>query len=106
MYIYSYGDDDGSVYRHRLQHHYPSNSTKFTDLSLLSHFEIAQRITGDEVHVLVDMQGHTFGGRQEVLAYRPASIQVNFLVYAGSSGAQYIDYLVGIFVYIYIFIYK
>jgi len=43
---------------------------------------------------LIDLQGFTQGARTNVFALRPAPIQVNYLGYAGTTGASYIDYLI------------
>ena len=44
---------------------------------------------------MVELGGHTRGSRLSVLPYRPAAVQVSFLGYPGSTGSEYVDYLVG-----------
>jgi predicted O-linked N-acetylglucosamine transferase (SPINDLY family) len=44
------------------------------------------------IDVLVDLRGYGAGGVPEVFALRPASVQVNWLAYPGTSGAPWIDY--------------
>jgi protein O-GlcNAc transferase len=54
----------------------------------------ADRIHSDRIHILVNMNGYTKGARNEIFALRPAPIQVMWLGYPGTSGAQYMDYIV------------
>ena len=42
---------------------------------------------------MVDLNGHTDGARPQILALRAAPIQVNYLGYPGTMGAQYVDYI-------------
>ena len=53
----------------------------------------AGRIAADEVDVLVDLMGYTKDCRTEILACRPAPIQVNYLGYPGTMGAGFMDYI-------------
>jgi protein O-GlcNAc transferase len=55
----------------------------------------AQRIAADGIHILVDLMGHTGYNRLPALALRPAPIQVTYLGHAGTTGADFIDYLIG-----------
>jgi len=43
--------------------------------------------------VLLDMQMHTLGGRMEIAALSPAPLQVSYLVFPGTSGARFFQYL-------------
>ena len=52
---------------------------------------IAERIRADGIDVLIDLMGHTHHGRPGVLALRPASLQLHYLGYPGSLGADWID---------------
>ncbi|CAK4615034.1 unnamed protein product [Aphanomyces euteiches] len=79
----SYGKDDGSPYRQAI----PSLVEHFVDLILLSNHEAANAIEAAHVDILIDAQGHT-------LAARPAPIIINYLVYPGTLGASYVDYLI------------
>ena len=44
---------------------------------------------------MVDLAGYTLGHRPEILAHRPAPIAVSYLGYAGTMGADFIDYIIG-----------
>jgi protein O-GlcNAc transferase len=87
---YSYGPDDHSAYRAQIR----QQSDLFVDLRELSHIDAARRIYADEVDILVDLKGHTRGARLGILASRPAPIQVHYLGFPGTTGADFIDYLI------------
>ncbi|KAG9407850.1 hypothetical protein AC1031_021089 [Aphanomyces cochlioides] len=86
----SYGKDDGSPYRQAI----PLLVEHFVDLILLSNHEAAKAIEAAHVDILIDAQGHTLGQRHVIVAARPAPIIINYLVYPGTLGASYVDYLV------------
>jgi len=91
IFAYSYGPDDRSAVRARLQ----SSFDRFVDLRSLSHAESATAIHADGVDILVDLKGYTVHARPEIVALRPAPVQVNYLGYPGTMGADFVDYLVG-----------
>jgi predicted O-linked N-acetylglucosamine transferase (SPINDLY family) len=86
---YSYGPDDGSPIRGRLTRAFD----RFVELKDASFTESAQRIAADGVDVLVDLTGYTQDARTQILAQRPAPIQVNYLGYPGTLGAPFMDYI-------------
>jgi predicted O-linked N-acetylglucosamine transferase (SPINDLY family) len=61
----------------------------------LSDARIAELILELQADILIDLGGLTDGGRSNVMARRPAPIQVNYLGYPGTIGADYIDYIIG-----------
>ncbi len=67
----------------------------FHDVSEAGDREIAVLLREREIDIAVDLTGHTRGGRLGILAFRPAPVQVNYLGFAGTSGAGYVDYLIG-----------
>jgi predicted O-linked N-acetylglucosamine transferase (SPINDLY family) len=91
VHLYSSGPDDNSALRQRLQ----KMAHGFVDLRGLSDAQAAARIRADGVHLLVDLMGHTRGMRLGVFARRPAPVQVAYLGYPATTGADYIDYLIG-----------
>ena len=87
---FSYGPDDGSVYRRRAM----ADADRFLDIAAVSHAESARRIHDAGVDILVDLVGGAGNGRLEICALRPAPIQVHFLGYPATTGADFIDYLI------------
>jgi protein O-GlcNAc transferase len=87
---YSFDEDDGSAMRRRLVRAFD----RFVDISNMPDRDAAQLIHTDAIDILVDLHGWTPDGRAAILAYRPAPIQVSYLGFAGTSGADFIDYIV------------
>lgn len=88
---YSYGPDDGSAMRARLQQAFDG----FVDIRALTTEQAVQRIHRDKIDILVDLKGYTAHTRSQILALRPAPVQVNYLGYPGTMGADFVDYLIG-----------
>ena len=86
---YSYGPDDASPMRARLTRAFD----RFVDVRALSHRAAAERIHADAVDVLVDLKGYTQHARPRVTAHRPAPVQVGYLGYPATMGADFIDYI-------------
>jgi protein O-GlcNAc transferase len=64
------------------------------DVRARSDGEVARLIREREVDIAVDLMGFTQDSRTAILALRPAPVQVNYLGYAGTMGARYIDYII------------
>ncbi|MEA3642348.1 MAG: tetratricopeptide repeat protein [Lamprobacter sp.] len=65
----------------------------FLDVSQQPALAIAQRIQADGIHVLIDLAGYTTHSRPLVLALRPAPVQIQWLGYPGTLGADFVPYL-------------
>jgi predicted O-linked N-acetylglucosamine transferase (SPINDLY family) len=89
--LYSHSPDDGSPQQTRIR----AACERFVDVSALSDRAAAERIAADGIDVLVDLKGHTFRNRLGILAHRPAPIQVTWLGFPGTTGATFVDYLIG-----------
>jgi predicted O-linked N-acetylglucosamine transferase (SPINDLY family) len=86
----SYGPDDGSELRDRIK----AAVENFIDVRVMADEEIAESIRRREIDVLVDLTGLTQYNRFGVLSRRIAPIQVNFLGFAGTTGADWMDYII------------
>jgi predicted O-linked N-acetylglucosamine transferase (SPINDLY family) len=89
---YSFGPDDNSPIRNRIC----AAFGMFRDIKALGHEASARQIVTDEIDILVDLKGYTGQGRTQIVALRPAPIQVNWLGYPGTFGhPRLADYLIG-----------
>jgi len=85
----SFGADDKSDIRARMA----AAFDHFIDVREKSDPDVATLIKRMEVDIAVDLNGYTGDARTRILALRPAPVQVNYLGYPGSMGADTIDYI-------------
>ena len=90
VFGYDIGESDNSALRRRIV----SGFDQFVDLLAVPALAAANQINADGIDVLVDLKGYTEGARPDILALRPAPIQVAWLGYPGTSGAAFIDYAI------------
>lgn len=88
-FCYATTVSDHSVHRGQIEREAPV----FRDSSNWSSDMLIQQIVKDEIHILVNLNGYTRGARNEVFAARPAPIQMSFMGFAGTLGAEWCDYL-------------
>jgi protein O-GlcNAc transferase len=86
----SLGPDDRSDMRARLMRSFE----RFVDVRGKSEADIATLIRDMEVDIAVDLMGFTEGCRPAIFVARPAPLQVNFLGFPGTLGADWMDYLI------------
>ncbi len=86
----SFGADDKSDMRSRLMKAFD----QFHDVRFKSDRDAAKLMYELRVDIAVDLMGHTKDARPGILANRPAPIQVNYLGYPGTMGADFIDYVI------------
>ncbi|KAJ8123603.1 hypothetical protein ONZ43_g495 [Nemania bipapillata] len=86
---YATTPSDKSIHRQQIEQEAPI----FRDVTGWSAEQIVQRIIEDNIHILVNLNGYTRGARNEVFAARPAPIQMSFMGFAGTLGAEWCDYL-------------
>ena len=87
---FSYGPNTGDPMRRRLERGFD----RFHDFAGASDRTIAEAARAAEIDIAVDLTGLTQYHRLGVFARRPAPIQVNWLGFPGTSGADYFDYIV------------
>jgi predicted O-linked N-acetylglucosamine transferase (SPINDLY family) len=86
----STGLSDGSEIHARLVKAFD----QFHNVFELGDHDIAKLLRELRVDIAVDLAGPTASGRPGILAHRPAPIQVNYLGYPGTMGADFIDYII------------
>lgn len=88
-FCYATTAGDGSVHRQQIEREAP----RFYDASSWSIDRLVNQVVEDGIHILVNLNGYTRGARNEVFAARPAPIQMSFMGFAGTLGAEWCDYL-------------
>lgn len=89
VYGFCWSPKDGSALRQRMI----EALDVYVPIGDLSDQEAAERIRAAEIDILVDLQGLTSGARINILARRPAPVQVAYLGFPGTSGMPFIDYV-------------
>ncbi|HSI60182.1 MAG TPA: tetratricopeptide repeat protein [Ideonella sp.] len=91
VFLYSHSVEDGSLIQKRVR----EAADHYVDVTTMTHAETAQRMRADGLDIAIDLKGHTRDTRFELLAHRPAPLQVSFLGYPGTTGAPFLDYVIG-----------
>jgi protein O-GlcNAc transferase len=86
----SFGPHRDSPLRQRIE----GTFERFVDVWDKSEQEIAELVRSLEIDIAIDLMGFTKNNRLSVFARRPAPIQVNYLGYIGTMGANFIDYVI------------
>lgn len=90
LYGFCWSREDGSAMRARVQ----KAMNHFIRINTMSDEEAARCIRSHEIDVLVDLQGLTSGARPDILAWRPAPVQLTYLGFPGPTGLPGIDYVI------------
>ncbi|ELQ43638.1 UDP-N-acetylglucosamine-peptide N-acetylglucosaminyltransferase [Pyricularia oryzae Y34] len=88
-HCYATTASDKSIHRQQIEREAPV----FRDVSNWSSERLVDQIARDNIHILVNLNGYTRGARNEIFAARPAPIQMSFMGFAGTLGAEWCDYL-------------
>ena len=87
---FSFGPITNDEMRQRLE----KSFDQFIEVGHQSDMEIAQLSRELNIDIAVDLKGFTQDSRTSIFAHRAAPIQVSYLGYPGTMGAEYIDYIV------------
>jgi len=90
IHAYSYGGAPVEKHRQNLD----GLVDGFTDIRPLSKEGAADLARKHDLHIAIDLNGYTQSSRSELFAYRPAPIQINYLGYPGTMGADFMDYII------------
>ncbi len=85
----SFGPDDKSEVRSRIM----KAADHFIDTRHKSDQEITDIIRSLQIDIAIDLNGFTGAHRAQVLANRIAPVQVNYLGFSATTGADYMDYI-------------
>jgi len=86
----SLGADDRSAIRTRVVRAFD----QFRDVAAKGDHEVARLLRDLDVDIVVDLGGYTDNARPGILARRPAAVQVSYIGFLGTMGADFIDYLI------------
>jgi predicted O-linked N-acetylglucosamine transferase (SPINDLY family) len=90
VHAFSFGFDHGGPMRRRVC----EAVDIFHDIALLSDTDAARAIHGAGIDILLDLKGYTRGARTGIMMLHPAPVQVNYLGYPGTLGADICDYII------------
>lgn len=87
---YSYGRHKKGIWRDRMLGHVDH----FADVHALDDDDIVRLARQDRLDIAIDLKGYTGDTRSEVFASRLAPVQIAYLGYPGTMGADFIDYMI------------
>lgn len=90
LYAFDWSREDGSAMRQRVI----AAMDHFHRIHALTDEQAAQLIRSCEIDILIDLQGQTLGARPNMLAYRPAPVQITYLGLPATTGLPFIDYVI------------
>jgi predicted O-linked N-acetylglucosamine transferase (SPINDLY family) len=90
VYAFDWSREDGSELRQRVI----GAVDHFERIHALSDEQAARLIRSREIDVLIDLQGQTLGARANMLAWRPAPVQVTYLGLPATTGLPFIDHVI------------
>lgn len=90
VYAYALSPEDGSQTHKK----FFVDADVFRDIGHLTISEAACQIYADGIDLLIDLAGYHGGNRPEILALRPAPLQLSWMGTPASSGAEFIDYFI------------
>ncbi len=89
---FCYGPDPQDDMRKRLEAAFGPD--RFINVQQKSDRDIALLAREMDIDIAVDLGGHTGNSRTGIFALRAAPLQINYLGYPGTMGAEYVDYLI------------
>jgi predicted O-linked N-acetylglucosamine transferase (SPINDLY family) len=90
LYAFDNGWDDGSDIRRRIVRAFD----EVVAVARLGDDEAAAAVRARRIDILVNLNGYFGLARQGIFSRRPSPVQVNYLGFPGTIGADYIDYIV------------
>ena len=86
-----------SLYSHsqsKLRQRLVDSFDSFVDIAGMSDKDKVLRAREDAIDIAIDLTGYTENNCSKIFAYRIAPIQINYLGFPGTMGANYIDYII------------
>jgi predicted O-linked N-acetylglucosamine transferase (SPINDLY family) len=85
----SAGPDSNTFMRRRMK----AAFDRFIDIRMMSDTAVAAKLREMEIDIAIDLKGFTKDARTGIFALRPVPLQVSYLGYPGTMGADWIDYI-------------
>jgi predicted O-linked N-acetylglucosamine transferase (SPINDLY family) len=89
-FAYCWSIEDGSAMRQRVI----KAMDHFERINGLDDASAAKLIREHEIDILIDLHGQTLGARPNLLAYRPAPVQITYLGLPATTGFPFVDYFI------------
>ena len=90
IHAFSFGPDTNDEMNLRIK----AGVDFFHNVYSMSHTEVAMLSRSLEIDIAIDLGGFTQDSRTGIFAMRAAPIQVNYLGYSSTMGADYMDYII------------
>ena len=90
IFVYSYGRKKSKKWHQQIDR----NVDHFLDVSSFTDKEIISSAKTKNLDIAIDLMGYTSYSRSNIFRFKLAPIQINFLGYAGTTGADYMDYII------------
>ncbi|MEZ5644372.1 MAG: tetratricopeptide repeat protein [Burkholderiaceae bacterium] len=90
IYGFCWSREDGTALRQRVVNAFDH----YIRIADMDDGQAARAIREHEIDVVVDLQGITSGARPNIIAHRPAPVQMTYLGFPGPTGHPCIDYVV------------
>lgn len=90
VYGFSWSREDGTTLRQRVI----KAMDHYIRIDGMSDKEAAECIRTHEIDIIIDLQGLTSGARPLILWHRPATVQMTYLGFPGTTGLPWIDYVI------------
>lgn len=90
VYGFCWSREDGTAMRKRVV----EAMDRHVRVEGMSDREAAECIRSHEIDILIDLQGLTSGARPLILSYRPATVQMTYLGFPGTTALPWVDYVI------------
>lgn len=87
---FSFGPDENDESRKRISRAFD----QFIDVRGKTDYEISSLSRELNIHIAIDLKGYTKDSRPGIFSYGAAPIQVSYLGYPGTIGANFMDYII------------
>ena len=90
IFAYSFSTSDDDFYTKKIKRVVDN----FRDVNELSDEELVNEVRKDDIDLAIDLMGHTEFSRTSIFSLRVAPIQINYLGFSGSMGAEFMDFII------------